>query len=185
MRGEPRPIASVATANSPHWQAPGTARMSIANFCALQGAGFRLIRSEYRRSDEAMDLTQETFVAGFAALARYDGGPAVPDMDFAHRDSTSVATGRGAGRCGPSSRARLPLESAHDVASDGPAPDAEAADRLNSPAFARRWRSFAHNLREVSGASRRRGSQPGRNRRIYCRSARRRLRRDFIARARS
>ena len=34
---------------------------------------FRLIRSNVGDDNEAMDLTQESFVAGFAALARYDG----------------------------------------------------------------------------------------------------------------
>src|SRR5690606_4357144 len=34
---------------------------------------FRLIRSNVGDEGEAMDLTQESFVAGFAALGRYDG----------------------------------------------------------------------------------------------------------------
>ncbi|MCI4592401.1 sigma-70 family RNA polymerase sigma factor [Sphingobium sp. BYY-5] len=36
-------------------------------------AVYRLARSHVGDSDEALDITQETFVAAFAALARYDG----------------------------------------------------------------------------------------------------------------
>lgn len=35
---------------------------------------YRLIRNHIGDADEALDLTQEAFVAGFAALARYDAG---------------------------------------------------------------------------------------------------------------
>lgn len=34
---------------------------------------FRIVRSHVGDSDEALDITQESFVAAFAALARYDG----------------------------------------------------------------------------------------------------------------
>src|SRR3546814_2003565 len=72
-----------------------------------------------------MDLTQETFVSGFSALDRYDG-----DRPF----STWIAR-IALNKCRDWARRRkvraffsraLPLESAHHVASDGPAPDSAA-----------------------------------------------------------
>ena len=35
---------------------------------------FRLVRSHVGDSDEALDVVQETFVAAFASIGRYDGG---------------------------------------------------------------------------------------------------------------
>lgn len=34
---------------------------------------YRLVRATIRDADEALDVTQESFIAAFAALARYDG----------------------------------------------------------------------------------------------------------------
>ena len=36
-------------------------------------AVYRLIRATIRDSDEALDVTQESFISAFAALSRYDG----------------------------------------------------------------------------------------------------------------
>src|SRR3546814_17369038 len=75
-----------------------------------------------------MDLTQESFVAGFSALDRYDG-----DRPF----RTWIAH-IALNKCHDWTRRRkvraffsraLPLESAPHIASDGPAPDSVASDR--------------------------------------------------------
>src|SRR3546814_6204358 len=75
-----------------------------------------------------MDLTQETFVSGFSALDRYDGDRPFSTwiarialnkcLDWARRRKVRAFFSRA-----------LPLESAHHVASDGPAPDPAATDK--------------------------------------------------------
>src|SRR3546814_12098408 len=78
-----------------------------------------------------MDLTQEAFVAGFSALDRYDGDRPFRTWiahialnkchDWARRRKVRAYFSRA-----------LPLESAHHIASDGPAPDSVAPDRRES-----------------------------------------------------
>ncbi|WP_447952724.1 RNA polymerase sigma factor [Sphingopyxis chilensis] len=109
---------------------------------------FRLIRSNIGDPDEAMDLTQETFVAGFAALGRYD--PDRPFRIWIARIALNKCRDWARRRTVRSFFARaLPLESAHDVAGDGPAPDAEAADRAELARVRAAMSRLAPNLREV------------------------------------
>lgn len=92
---------------------------------------FRLIRSTIGDEAEALDLTQETFVAAFQAIGRYDG--VRPFRVWVARIALN--------KCRDWARRRkvraffasaLPLESANHVASDTPAPDQSAieADEL-------------------------------------------------------
>lgn len=109
---------------------------------------FRLIRAHVGDIDEAMDLTQETFVAGFAALARYDGERSF--RTWISRIAINKCRDWARRRAVRSFFARaLPLESAHDVASDGPAPDVEARDRAELARVRAAMSALPHNLREV------------------------------------
>src|SRR3546814_18138000 len=77
-----------------------------------------------------MDLTQESFVAGFAALGRYDG--ARPFRVWISRIALNKCRDWGRRRAVRSFFTRaLPLESAYDVAGDSPAIDVEVADRAD------------------------------------------------------
>lgn len=109
---------------------------------------FRLIRNNIGDPDEAMDLTQETFVAGFAALSRYDTDR--PFRIWIARIALNKCRDWGRRRTVRAFFARaLPLESAHDVASDGPAPDAEAADRAELARVRTAMSRLPPNLREI------------------------------------
>lgn len=109
---------------------------------------FRLIRNNIGDPDEAMDLTQETFVAGFAALSRYDTDR--PFRIWIARIALNKCRDWGRRRTIRSFFARaLPLESAHDVASDGPAPDAETADRAELARVRTAMSRLPPNLREI------------------------------------
>lgn len=109
---------------------------------------FRLIRSNIGDEGEAMDLTQESFVAGFAALARYDG-----DRPFRVWMSRIALN-----KCRDWARRRavrafftraLPLETAYDVAGDHPPIDVEASDRAELARVQRAIVDLPANLREV------------------------------------
>ena len=109
---------------------------------------FRLIRNNIGDPDEAMDLTQETFVAGFAALSRYDTDR--PFRIWIARIALNKCRDWGRRRTVRSFFARaLPLESAHDAASDGPAPDAETADRAELARVRTAMSRLPSNLREI------------------------------------
>ncbi len=109
---------------------------------------FRLIRNNIGDPDEAMDLTQESFVAGFAALSRYDTDR--PFRIWIARIALNKCRDWGRRRKVRSFFARaLPRESAHDVASDGPAPDAEAADRAELARVRTAMSRLPANLREI------------------------------------
>jgi RNA polymerase sigma factor (sigma-70 family) len=109
---------------------------------------FRLIRNNIGDPDEALDLTQETFVAGFAALSRYDTDR--PFRIWIARIALNKCRDWARRRTVRSFFARaLPLESAHDVASDGPAPDAEAADRAELARVRAAMSRLPPNLREI------------------------------------
>lgn len=109
---------------------------------------FRLIYRNIGDTDEAMDLTQEAFVAGFAALDRYDGDRPFrvwiarialnKCRDWARRRKVRAFFARA-----------LPLESAHDVASDVPAPDAEVAGRAEMARVRAAMTQLPAKLREV------------------------------------
>ncbi len=109
---------------------------------------FRLIRSNVIDEDEAMDLTQETFVAGFAAIARYDGEQ--PFRPWISRIAINKCRDWARRRAVRSFFTRaMPLESARDLASDGPAPDVEAGDRAELARVRAAMAALPHNLREV------------------------------------
>lgn len=109
---------------------------------------YRLIVRQIGDADEAMDLTQESFVAGFSALDRYDGdrpfriwisGIAINKCrDWARRRKVRAFFARA-----------LPLESAHHVASDIPSPDMETGDRLELARVRAAIAELPQNLREV------------------------------------
>lgn len=93
-------------------------------------------------------MTQETFVFGFSALDRYDG-----DRPF----RTWIAR-IALNKCRDGVRRRkvraffsraLPLESAHYVASDGPAPDSAATDKRELARVRGAIDQSPQNLREV------------------------------------
>lgn len=109
---------------------------------------FRLIRANVGDEGEAMDLTQESFVAGFAALARYDG-----DRPFRVWISRIALN-----KCRDWTRRRavrsfftraLPLEAAYDVAGDSPTVEMVAADRAQLARVQRAILDLPANLREV------------------------------------
>jgi len=109
---------------------------------------FRLIRSTVGDEGEAMDLTQETFVAGFAALDRYDGDR--PFRTWISRIALNKCRDWGRRRAVRAFFARaLPLESAHDVAIETPSIDMQASDRAELARVQRAIAALPSNLREV------------------------------------
>ena len=109
---------------------------------------FRLIRHNVGDDDEAMDLTQESFVAGFAALARYDG--ARPFRAWISRIALNKCRDWGRRRAVRSFFTRaLPLESARHVAGDSPAMDEEVAGRAEMARVQRAITDLPAPLREV------------------------------------
>ncbi|PZQ20964.1 MAG: RNA polymerase subunit sigma-24 [Sphingopyxis macrogoltabida] len=109
---------------------------------------FRLIRSNVGDADEAMDLTQESFVAAFAALGRYDGGR--PFYSWIARIALNKCRDWGRRRAVRAFFTRaLPLETAYDVAGDTPAVDVEAADRAELARVQRAIADLPARLREV------------------------------------
>ena len=109
---------------------------------------FRLIRSNVGDEGEAMDLTQESFVAGFAALGRYDGER--PFRVWISRIALNKCRDWARRRAVRSFFTRaLPLESAYDVAGDSPAIDVEAADRAELARVRKAIADLPGNLREI------------------------------------
>jgi RNA polymerase sigma-70 factor (ECF subfamily) len=109
---------------------------------------YRLIVKHIGDADEAMDLTQETFVAGFSALARYDGERSF--RIWISRVALNKCRDWGRRRKVRSFFSRaLPLESAHHVASDIPAPDMEVNDRLELARVRAAVGQLPEKLREV------------------------------------
>lgn len=109
---------------------------------------FGLIVKQVGDADEAVDLTQEAFVAAFAAIERYDG-----ERPF------RLWIGRIAiNKCRDWARRRrvrafftraLPMETAHDIAGDTPLPDREADDRSELARVQAAMARLPQNLREV------------------------------------
>lgn len=109
---------------------------------------FRLIRHHVGDADEAMDLTQESFVSAFSAIERYDG--ARPFRIWISRIALNKCRDWARRRAVRSFFTRaLPLENAHDVAIDGPAPDVETGDREELARVQKAIAGLPHNLREV------------------------------------
>ena len=109
---------------------------------------YRLIVKQIGDADEAMDLTQESFVAGFSALDRYDGDR--PFRTWIARIALNKCRDWARRRKGRAFFSRaLPLENAQQVASDGPAPDSEATDKRELARVRGAIDLLPHNLREV------------------------------------
>jgi RNA polymerase sigma-70 factor (ECF subfamily) len=109
---------------------------------------FRLIVKQIGDAGEALDLTQETFVAGFSAIGRYDGERPFriwisriainKCRDWARRRKVRAFFSRA-----------LPVEAAHDIACDTPLPDVEMHDRLELARVRAAITGLPQNLREV------------------------------------
>lgn len=109
---------------------------------------YRLIRSNIGDADEAMDLTQETFVAAFGALKKYD--PSRPFRFWVMRIALNKCrdwTRRQAVR-NFFSKAR-PIEEVLDLADDAPTPEAEASDRAELARVTRAIAILPQKLRQV------------------------------------
>lgn len=109
---------------------------------------YRLIRGSIGDADEALDLTQETFVAAFAALKRYD-----PERPFRHWVARIALN-----KCRDWSRRQAvrsffrnarPIEDAFDLSSDAPSPEAEAGDRAELAQVAGAMTKLPQKLRQV------------------------------------
>ncbi len=91
---------------------------------------YRFIRASTGDAQEALDLTQETFIAAFSALDRYDRSR--PLLTWLRRIALNKCRDWGRRR---RLRAMLwrttPIDAAHDVPDDGIAADVLAADRAD------------------------------------------------------
>ncbi|PAL24979.1 RNA polymerase sigma factor [Sphingopyxis sp. GW247-27LB] len=113
-----------------------------------KAAVFGLIVRQVGDVDEAMDLTQEAFVAAFAAIDRYDGERSFriwisriainKCRDWARRRKVRAFFARA-----------LPIEAAHAVVSDTPLPDREADDRSELARVQAAMARLPQKLREV------------------------------------
>ncbi|NYT40971.1 sigma-70 family RNA polymerase sigma factor [Sphingomonas sp. R-74633] len=91
-------------------------------------AVYRVARSHTGDAEAALDITQQSFVAAFAALARYDG--ARPFKFWISRIAIN--------KCRDWARRRavrrllsfsLPIDEAHDLADEAPSPETILSDR--------------------------------------------------------
>lgn len=109
---------------------------------------FRLVRSLVGDGDAALDITQEAFVAGFAALKRFD--PERPFRAWISRIAVNKARDWARRRKVRSFFSRaVDIDEAFAVADDAPRSDTILADRIE---LARAMKAIAilpHNLREV------------------------------------
>jgi RNA polymerase sigma factor CnrH len=89
---------------------------------------YRFVRASTGDAQEALDLTQDTFIAAFSALGRYDRSR--PLLTWLRRIALNKCRDWGRRR---RLRAMLwrtaPIDAAHDVPDDAIAPDVQAADR--------------------------------------------------------
>lgn len=109
---------------------------------------YRLIRNTIGDADEALDLTQETFVAAFGALKRYD--PARPFRfwitrialnkcrDWARRQAVRKFF-----------RKARPIEEAFDLADGRPSPETESGDRADLARVTQAMATLPQKLRQV------------------------------------
>lgn len=88
----------------------------------------RLVRGNIRDGDEVLDVTQETFVAAFAALKRYD--PERPFKLWIARIALNKCRDWARRRAVRAFFTRaLPIEDVYNLAADGASPETEAGDR--------------------------------------------------------
>lgn len=111
-------------------------------------AVYRLARSATGDAEEALDITQEAFVAAFAALHRYD--PARPFRGWI----AAIALNK----CRDHARRRavrrllglpLPDKAADWIADEAPSPETVAADRADLAATARAIAELPSSLKDV------------------------------------
>ena len=109
---------------------------------------YRLIRGSIGDADEALDLTQETFVAAFSALKRYE-----PGRPFRHWVARIALN-----KCRDWSRRQAvrsffqkarPIEEAFDLSSDAPSPEVEAGDRAELARVSGAMTNLPQKLRQV------------------------------------
>lgn len=109
---------------------------------------YRLVRNTIRDSEEALDVTQESFVAAFAALKRYDRER--PFKLWISRIALNKCRDWGRRRAVRSFFTRAqPLEDAFDLGSDGPSPESEAGDRAELRRVSAAIGDLPFKLREV------------------------------------
>lgn len=109
---------------------------------------YRLIRSSTGDADEALDLTQEAFVAAFAALRRYD--PARPFRLWVSRIALNKCRDWARRQKVRSFfRKASPLDDALNLSSDAPTPEAEAGDRAELARVAGAMANLPQKLRQV------------------------------------
>lgn len=109
---------------------------------------FRLVRNNLRDSDEALDVTQEAFVAAFAALKRYD--PQRPFKFWISRIALNKCRDWGRRRAVRAFFSRATsLDDALNVASDAASPETEACDRAELNAVVQVIADLPTKLREV------------------------------------
>ena len=89
---------------------------------------YRFIRASTGDAQEALDLTQDTFIAAFAALGRFDRSR--PLLTWLRRIALNKCRDWGRRRRLRTMLWRTaPIDAAHDMADDAIAPDVQAADR--------------------------------------------------------
>lgn len=89
---------------------------------------YRLVRNTIRDGEEALDVTQEAFVAAFAALKRYDRER--PFKLWISRIAINKCRDWGRRRAVRAFFTRAaPIDDAFDLASDAASPETEASDR--------------------------------------------------------
>lgn len=124
---------------------PRAARVLVARH---REAAYRLARAATGDSDEALDITQEAFIAAFAALSRYD--PARPFRGWIAAITLN--------KCRDWARRRavrrflglpLPDNAADWIADDAPSPETIAADRAELVATARAIAALPPSLKDV------------------------------------
>ncbi len=109
---------------------------------------YRLIRGTIRDSEEALDVTQESFVAAFAALKRYDRER--PFKLWISRIAINKCRDWGRRRSVRSFFTRaLPIEHAFELASEGASPETEAGDRAELRRTSIAISALPFKLREV------------------------------------
>ena len=89
---------------------------------------YRFIRASTGDAQEALDLTQDTFIAAFAALARYDRSR--PLLIWLRRIALNKCRDWGRRRRLRTMLWRTaPIDAAHDIPDNAIAPDVQASDR--------------------------------------------------------
>ena len=109
---------------------------------------YRLVRGTIRDSEEALDVTQESFVAAFAALKRYDRER--PFKLWISRIAINKCRDWARRRAVRSFFTRaLPIEDAFDLANDDASPETQTGDRAEFARVSAAITRLPAKLREV------------------------------------